>query len=270
MKHLTLASTLLLAACGGSAADDQVATPDAAPGAADAAPLADAAIGGDPVGSWALRRVLSTTADAPVVGATTTTTITLSRFDVAADGAGFAITDDVCDVQLESSSGLVTPSLVPGYAASLATRTLAGTVDGGNLVVPLGIELSGAVLADPDADPLPTEAGDPAVRDDDDDGNPGITVQLQITGLGLVEVYVAQRNEATLRSDSLGDDRISGPLDTPRFEQATLGASNDFFAGDVTPVVNDADTRFTLVRVAAGTTCAEVLAQDEADLFGPR
>ena len=103
-----------------------------------------------------------------------------------------------------------------------------------------------------------------------DDGNPGITVLLQITGLGVVEVYVAQRNEATLRSDSLGDDRIAGALDTARFEQTTLGASNPLFGGATTPVVNPDDTRFTLVRVAAGATCDDVLAQDETTLFGPR
>ena len=257
----------LVAACGGG---DATEAPDAAIGAADAAPLADAAIGGDPVGAWALRRVLSTTADAPVVGATTTTTITWSRVDVAADGAEFDVTDDVCDVQLESSSGLVTPSLVLGYPATLPTRTLRGSLDGGSLVVPLGIDLSGVTMVDPANDPLPTEANDPSVRDDDDDGNPGITVLLQITGLGVVEVYVAQRNEATLRSDSLGDDRIAGALDTARFEQTTLGASNPLFGGATTPVVNPGDTRFTLVRVAAGTTCDDVLAQDETALFGPR
>ena len=256
--------TTLLAACGSggvSPDDDQAAVDASGPDAT----ATDGAIGGDPVGEWALRRVLATTADAPIVGATTT-----SRVTITADGAAFPMIDDVCGVALESSSALAVPSLHPDYPATIATKTVTATLSGGNLVVPLGIDVTGAELGDPDGDPLPTDPDDDVVRDEDGDGDPGLTVYLQVTGLGVVEVYVAQRSESTLRSTSLGDDRISGALEMARFEQSTLGASNQLFAGQNAIGVEDDASRFVLARVDAAWTCADVLAQDELTLFGPR
>lgn len=256
--------------CGGDPAADGDNDDPMVDAAAPDAVLADGATGGDPLGEWALRRVLVTTADAPVVGATTTTTVTTSRVTISADGPAYQFVDDVCGVGLESSSALAVPSLAPDYPPRIPTKTVPASLVGGDLVVPLGIDLTGVALADPDGDPLPTDPEDPTVLDVDEDDDPGLTVFLQVTGLGVVEVYVAQRHESTLRSASLGDDRISGALETARFEQSTLGASNALFTGQNEIAVNDEDASFTLVRVDPAWTCADVLAADELALFGAR
>lgn len=261
------AGPLAAGGCGGSSSSEDEVIVDA--GGPDAI-LPDGEVGGDPVGEWALRRVLVTSTDAPVVGATTTTTVTTSRVTISAAGADFELVDDVCGVALESSSALATPSLASDYPARIPTKTVTASLESGDLVVPLGIDLTGVELADPDGDPLPTDPDDPAVRDVDVDSQPGLTVFLQITGLGVVEVYVAQRHESTLRSSSLGDERIHGALETARFEQSTLGASNDLFAGQNEVAVDQDAASFTLVRVDPAWDCVDVLGADELRLFGPR
>ncbi|MEZ4367679.1 MAG: hypothetical protein R2939_15595 [Kofleriaceae bacterium] len=256
---------LVVAACGAPA------TPSVdALDRADATGTADAATGGDPVGTWAARRVLRTVAPAPVGGPATTITATLTVLTIAADGDGLAVTDDPCEVRMASSSALATPSLVPGYAAGLPTATRAGAITDGALVVPLGLDVVGAALAQPASDPLPTTTDAPTVIDADADGQPGLTVRVAVTGLGVEEVYVVQRTEFTLRSTSLADDRIGGALEIARFEQRTIGASNPLFADSPEITLDRPGSRFDLVRQAPGYGCAELVAADEVALFGPR
>ena len=65
----------------------------------------------------------------------------------------------------------------------------------------------GADLADPANDPLPTEPTDPAVADEDGDGNPGVTMVAVVPAMicqdEVEELYICLRTAATLSGTSL-------------------------------------------------------------------
>ncbi len=72
--------------------------------------------------------------------------------------------------------------------------------------------------------PLSTDRNDPLIRDDDNDGNPGVTVKLRLFGLIDGEIYIARReifaNEMTLYSDG----SLRGSI-IDNSEQLVIGAS---------------------------------------------
>ncbi len=262
---LTLAATTASAACGTT--EDAAPQPDAPP---VTNPIPDNPTGGDAIGSWAMRRIYSANAQVPVVGVVTTTSISFSRLTVTADGTARTATDDLCNIVLESSSSLATPSLIPAYIASMPNEVATGALVDGALTLTPPPSIQGAVLVNPATDALPTTASDARVQDQDDDGLPGITVNLQVTGLGAQKLYIVQRLVASWVAQSVGTNRIEGLVDVDAYDQVTIGASNSLFDSDEPVVLNENGNTFTMVRVDAGFTCADLNAAGEADLFGDR
>jgi hypothetical protein len=237
---------------------------DAAASSAVDAPDDDPVLAGDPIGTWAGREVIVTVAQAPVIGTTTTRTVNLTQLAITADGAGYAASRTVCDVQLESSSPLATPSLLPAFVAALPVRVIPVTHDGARLRFAGPLELRGVELADPATDALPTRADDPRVRDLDGDGHGGMTVRIEIIGLGNVETYLVQREQIDLVGGFASADRMTGAADVRRLEQVVIGASNRLFETTPDMAVDAASSRYELVRTGAG--CAEIIAR-AGDLF---
>ena len=81
----------------------------------------------------------------------------------------------------------------------------------------------GAELANPLRDPLPTEPGAGGESDSDEDGHPGVTVN--VGGAVSGSVYVAQRSIISLRGRERDGGRIEG-LWQSNDEQVVLGASS--------------------------------------------
>lgn len=123
----------------------------------------------------------------------------------------------------------------------------------------------GAELADPN-DPLPTEGDDPRVRDDDGDGNPGVTIHNSAQG----EQYSASRTRVTsLVGQVVDSDAIDG-------EQSAVGESSLFNgSGGLSPEIENFPAPFHLRRVdgrngapniagrdgdAGSISCADVIA----------
>lgn len=123
----------------------------------------------------------------------------------------------------------------------------------------------GAELDNPLVDPLPQAAGDPGEVDGDQDGEPGVTVQVAGTLSG--QVYVAQRNIITMRGRQREEGRIEG-LWHSEGEQVVFGASSGLLE---TPVESrrdpeDAASYFILQEIEADWGCSEILAEAE-ELF---
>ena len=100
-----------------------------------------------------------------------------------------------------------------------ATWTENGNFNANNLT-----SVVGARLANPLTDSLPTEAGAPSEVDTDQDGNPGVTVNVNVALLGSGSVYVAQRSIINLRGLERDDGRIEGLWES-NDQQVVLGAS---------------------------------------------
>jgi hypothetical protein len=88
------------------------------------------------------------------------------------------------------------------------------------LVLPTAIEVAGANLADPACDALPSDPNDPRVVDIDNDGFPGLTVD--ITGSYIAgSLMSVQRQATTLHGVAVAADRIEGGM-TYESDQSVL------------------------------------------------
>lgn len=270
MRTIALIACLAAGACG----DDGGATLDAAPpdggldAGIDAGPAADAAPLQAYEGTWAMREVLATVAEAPIVGAVDDRAVSVNRVTATIEGEEIVLAVQTCDTQLETDSTTFTTALMPGYAQTI-NLTWRGQVGTGRLEATGAVALQGCNLTEPDTEPLPTEPTDPRVVDVDGDGNPGFTVIANVTGLGEVRMYMVQRTRRDLTSGRFTTpDRIHGGIAIHQFEQSVVGATNDFFATTPAVAPNEPGSSFTLVR--SDLDCAAIAAQDETTLFGPR
>lgn len=220
-------------------------------------------------GTWARLEVRISESSAPIVGTIRSETVILSIVRMQHDGLSVRMDGEICDFALDTGSDLVRIVIPDAFVAALVfpVRTaVALSVDGGDalqLAEPRTTELRGMALADPEHDPLPENPGDPAVRDEDADGLPGVTVRA--TGVADGEMYVVQR----VWAESLGvaaDDRITGDV-TWAQEQVILGTDNDLLA------LFDGDAVFLggtyeMLRVGSDADCDWLVDRRET-LFPP-
>jgi len=118
------------------------------------------------------------------------------------------------------------------------------------------VEVRGALLEDPVSDPLPTDPEDPRVIDQDEDGEPGMTVRITLLGILEGETYVVQRMSYRLSGVVVGSDRIEGTIEWSD-EQTVLGATNPLLKAETVGTLDPdpAAHRFVMVRVDETWTC---------------
>jgi hypothetical protein len=90
---------------------------------------------------------------------------------------------------------------------------------------PTGI---GVRLANPAKDPLPTEADDPRIADDDHDGKPGVTATITVTPTLKGEVYIARREIFAYDVTEQADGSLTGVV-RDHSQQLVVGASDPIF-----------------------------------------
>jgi len=136
------------------------------------------------------------------------TTMNQSGSTVVANGV-------YCDrAEIDQPSSRVTVVMPDKWAHTQKVVNRSGTLAmgaGGISVLNFGplVELAGAVPG-PDTDALPTTVTDPRVIDEDQDGNPGITIN--ITGLVTGSLYSVQRQVTSIAAIPVAPDRFEGVL----------------------------------------------------------
>jgi len=218
-------------------------------------------------GSWALEMVGRSAAKVAVLGEVESTARTgvLVQLDRQEDGSWVQI-HTPCGSRI-TGGGLVTTRIPSAYFHKVPTKVLAPqiTEDGDALryAVDLGRFIAGW---DPTrCSAVPTEVDDPCVLDWDEDGKPAVTIQVKIRPFSWVDVYVAQQTHPALDGHMLGPDRVEGRLRVTEVDNQVLGASNRLFATSPTSRMLDDQCTFSMTRVAATATCAEVLEVLEID-----
>ncbi len=223
-------------------------------------------------GRWAMLQVTSQIGAIPLLGERTRTASTLVVLDVHQEGLVLSAQESACSTTIDNGTGLVTTEIPEAFIVSLPqvmwTATLETSDEGLRLVRPWVTSVSGARLADPESDPLPTSADDPRVIDQDRDGKPGLTVRVTVMGLISGEVYVVQRDRSRLTGTVVSPDAIDGLVEWTS-EQSVLGASNPFLVGGTTARIDPVPEHsfFRARRVSEATTCAD-LRQIARTLFG--
>ena len=116
----------------------------------------------------------------------------------------------------------------------------------------------GAQLDDPLNDSLPDAESDARVYDQDMDGHPGVT--LNINGLIEGDIYTVIRYVDTL-SGAVSADRLWNGVARDETEQLVIGASQDVLKVNVTPVAIDDPTlnAVTALPISEDAGCTQVL-----------
>lgn len=218
-------------------------------------------------GIWAAKMVTSGVAEVPVVGESQSDTVSILRMDISSDGQNLTVLTETCDVTIEGEAAGVSPVIPDALVNSLPITERGGTFVDGNLVLPTIYEVRGAQnFDDLRNDPLPEDAEDPRVYDQDGDGNPGITVSVE--GFISGDIYLVQRSSNALVGSQTDDGRVEGRV-TWSDEQSVLGASNELLVTlqpQAEPNSDPDASYFEMVSVESTVDCATIASQ-EGSLF---
>jgi hypothetical protein len=221
-------------------------------------------------GRWAIRTVASRYV--PATGLTSafyTTTTSVLLADQTQTGTDLSISAAYCDQRAADPKALAHVVIPDSYKRSLKPFVRTGSYAIGDagaeiLSLPNFVEVEGATLVDPANDALPTDATDPLVTDQDQDGNPGITIKL--SGIVSGDLYVVQRQKSVVTGIAVTSDRIAGHYEFTS-EQIVLDSNPATLKPlaaqtAITDPLPCAST-YTAVRVAAEASCADVLANSK-------
>jgi len=179
----------------------------------------------------------------------------------AVDG-GWEANHEICAIFSEIPQ-LPAKTVIPlAYVASLPkyTRAVEYVADGDGVFSYSGadfIEFKGCILNSPDEE-LPTDPDDDRVIDQDQDGQPGLTLRLVGTLDG--DLYIAQRDRTRPYGAALSGSRIEGLLDWES-TQSILASDPPILKQLSLTAVTHPDltlSRFDMVRIPADADCAWV------------
>jgi hypothetical protein len=222
-------------------------------------------------GHWAWRTVASRYV--PATGLTSafyTRTISLLLAEQTQTAGDFNVSAQYCDQDAEDPEALAHVVIPDTFKRSLKpfvrTGSYVASTPPAVLSLPTFTEVVGATLTDPDDDSLPTDPDDPRLVDEDQDGNPGVTIKL--SGIVSGDLYVVQRLKSALTGIGVSADRVEGHYGFSS-EQVILSSNPASLKAlaEQTAIVDPAlcASTFTMVRVPAEATCTSVTAN--ATLF---
>jgi len=223
---------------------------------------------GSYVGKVTMRKIESV----PGLGSMNALVTLLGTFTLTADEAGQQVTLQTayCSATLVgegtgllSGAGVVTPDIVMTSTKLdpvpfSASRRNDGTVAWS---VPEVHGAAGWTWKSP-SDALPTMASDSRVKDQDDDGNPGVTTLVTLSG-SASPVYVVQKLRDTYGGTANADGSLTGAV-ADRTEQIVLGSPNPLLSvASLTeqPDSNTADNIIRLRKVEQAVSCADLVTQ---------
>lgn len=225
----------------------------------------------DLTGTWALREKVAALAALPIVGVVDSSTYSFRLVVLTSDGSGYESLETLCSMEMDTGTALATNEFSSEYIATRTPKTYGIEVmEPASFAREAKLLVEGATLSDPENDALPTTDDDKRVIDEDGDGNPGFTLDVLVTGLGSAQLYMVQRSQISMVGTVESADRISGSVELERFESVVIGSTNALFEPPEPPTPNSAQSNFVLARIADGSDCDDLLAADEAVLFGPR
>lgn len=218
-------------------------------------------------GRWAMMQIYPQTAVLPFAGEVLRSSTVLQLVDVEQDGTILTLRDTYCATKIDDGTPLVETMIPTEFMVSLRptlrTATLHRSVDETpqwRFVQPPYTEVRGAELDRPEMDPLPDDADDPRVFDQDGDGKPGLTVRVRILGIVEGKTFIVQRVRYALDGRVVSNDAVDGTVSWSD-EQSVLGATTPLLLVDTdsAPDPDPAGHVFMMRRVDNGMTCDGLL-----------
>ena len=236
--------------------------------------IGSAALGTTPdlAGTWAMLQVYPRIAELPLVGASAQVSYVVQHVDIEQDGLTLVMNDLYCFTVIDEESSIAETEIPESFMKSLnprpRTAMLRETKEGFAFDQLTYIEVRGAILEIPETDELPTDPEDPRVIDQDDDGFPGMTVNVSLLGLMADQIYVVQRVQYGLQGAVLSDDRIEGLIEWTDEQNVLDATSALLMAGAESQQDPDpAKHFFVMLRAEEEWTC-EWLQENWRSLFG--
>ncbi|MCX6109931.1 MAG: hypothetical protein NTZ90_10065 [Proteobacteria bacterium] len=203
--------------------------------------------------------------DAPMaLGVMRSQVITYGFTDLRIEGESFTQTETFCHAEHRSNlpfKSRVADSFTRAIVPPSAVPTL--SLNGGVVrwLRPETPTALGIHLDDPSTEALPNDPRDPRISDDDHDGHPGVTVNIDL-GFMQGQIYLARREIFAYDLSSVAPGRFEGVVHD-RSEQLTLGGYPSFIAADIHPVQNGdlSKSPIILQRVDSDYTCDRLMAE---------
>ena len=218
----------------------------------------------DVSGKWAYLEVQTLLVTSSLTGDFNNRVVSLQLFDVTQTGTELSIAASWCDRYIVDPDAPVRAVLPNEFVAALEDSTLEGSYsqDGAgtwHLEVSNWYMMQGAELEDiTNPELIPTEPDDPTVVDQDQDGQPGMTVELQ--GVMQGATYVVQWSRLSLDGIPVSEDRIQGLLDFDARE-VVLASEPALIRDLVEPSIPNPDacqSFFVLIRMPEDADCTAI------------
>lgn len=202
--------------------------------------------------------------DTTPIGDMKSLVITYGFTDLTVEGDHFVEAETFCHAEQTSNLPIKTTvadsftrAILPRIAVPVVT-TSGGQIKLNRPETPTGL---GIRLADARLDALPSDPNDPRISDDDHDGHPGVTVDLDL-GFFKGQLYLARREIFAYEMTYVADGRFEGVVHD-RSEQLTVGANPSFLATPHHPVQNADLSKSPIIlrRIGADYTCERLMAE---------
>ncbi len=215
-------------------------------------------------GVWAQLVVNSQFSDVPFAGRVRQQTISIQRVALKQNGNRVILEARTCALEFDSGTPLVKIIFPDKFVSSLGTDVKESQFDLSTLsfVQPRYTYLRGVRLNDPERDPLPTDPKDPRIFDQDEDGNPGMTIKASVVGVFNADIYIIQRDWNILRGRLTSSTTLDGLVEWGS-EQVIIGATNPIFLNP-NPTFSDPNPNnsfFRSTRVSDDTSCEQIIVQ---------
>jgi hypothetical protein len=213
--------------------------------------------------TWGLEIGIATEAKVPFLGRIHILSRSLVLSQIMDSPSGPIMSQRMCGVVIEDDAKLSDTLIPASFVQALPVQKIplspvpAGDgwtvrLDPGPTYVGYDPEVAG--------EGVPSEIDDPAVVDFDGDGLPGATVQLKVSLLGHIDLYIVQRGHTIL--DGFGSETgVEGAVIVEDLTQKTLGASHRMFARQSSVIVDAAHSRFRMHPIADDADCDDWLKQ---------
>jgi len=213
----------------------------------------------DLAGSWALKTTSVVAAKVPVIGQLKSSSWSWMLIELERDGDGWRAHHRVCE---SKTSGKVVKTVIPPeFVAAIPPKSYPveiAEVDGKTTYVadtlPFTLGFDPAVCARP---PETTESS--CLIDVDGDGHPGVTIHVRPPLFPWIEIYLSQMSHLKMSGWVVNEDLIAGSIAVEDALTGVVGASRSMFARSPTTTVLNDESTFSMRRLPAGATCADVV-----------
>ncbi len=242
--------------------DEDSGDPDCQPGAYP-----------DTCGVWAQKMIFTATAKVAGFDAATAEIRTLFRLTHRQQGDHIWADSKICHIVIENKTPLnpINILMPQSFADALIMLHKEADIDlEGNYYQAPYWELRSvdqdSIGPDPSQYVLPTEPNDPRVEDWDNDGEPGLRVNVN-AGFSSGVTHIVEKSSSELWGtvEGSGDEMVIGGTVYWTDEQKVLKTDNMLFKGGAQNVIDETKTNaWRQVRIPAEWTCAEVVANADS------